>query len=118
MFIGKNADIDIAFCQHQNLPPFRETTYEWAALEFGYYALLASVLHLKQRVVQDRSLREDCLRASRQALIRLAKLQDEIYINANFLDEYPYFLTWSALACNMMEQFISNFLQDTTVLPT
>jgi hypothetical protein len=63
-------------------------------------------------------MREDCLRASRQALIHLEKMQDKLYIDANFLDEYPYFLTWSVLACNMMERLISNFLQDTTVLPT
>ncbi|KAE8406843.1 hypothetical protein BDV37DRAFT_242086 [Aspergillus pseudonomiae] len=83
--------------KHQNEPPFRETTYEWAAIEYGYYALLASVLHLNQRIVQDRSIREDCLLASRQALIRLGKIQDEMYIDANFLDEYPYFLTWTLL---------------------
>ncbi|KAI9927202.1 hypothetical protein MW887_003586 [Aspergillus wentii] len=83
--------------KHQNQLPFRGTTYEWVAIEFGYYALLASVLHLNQRVVQDRSTREDCLGASRQALIRLGKIQDEIYMGANFLDQYPYFLTWTLL---------------------
>jgi len=100
------------------MPPFRETTYEWAALEFGYYALLASVLHLKQRVLQERSTREDCLQASRQALIRLARIQDELYMDANLLDDYPYSLTWSVLICDIMERCISNFLQDAIVLPT
>ncbi|KAE8156866.1 hypothetical protein BDV40DRAFT_280137 [Aspergillus tamarii] len=83
--------------KHQSQLPFRGTTYEWIAIEFGYYALLASVLHLNQRIVQDRSTREDCLRASRQALIRLRKIQDEIYMEANFLDQYPYCLTWTLL---------------------
>lgn len=83
--------------KHQNEQPFRGTTYEWTAIEFGYYALLASVLHLNQRILKDRSIREDCLWASRQALIRLGKIQDEMYMDANFLDEYPYFLTWTLL---------------------
>lgn len=91
-----------SFDQHQNQLPFRGTKYEWVAIEFGYYAILASMLHLNQRIVQDRSTREDCLRASRQALIRLVKIQDEIYTDANFLDQYPYFLTWSALSCKMI----------------
>ena len=39
-------------------------------------------------------------------------------MNANLLDEYPYSLTWSVLACDRLERFISNFLQDTTILPT
>lgn len=31
-------------------------------------------------------------------------------MNANFLDEYPYFLTWSVMACNMIEQsFLTSF---------
>ncbi|CAG7925105.1 unnamed protein product [Penicillium olsonii] len=83
--------------KHQNQLPFRDTTYEWAAIEFGYYALLASVLHLHQRVVQNRSTHEDCVVASRQALIRLVKIQDEINMDANFLDHHPYFLTWTLL---------------------
>ncbi|CAG8097725.1 unnamed protein product [Penicillium salamii] len=83
--------------KHQNQLPFRGATYEWGAIEFGYYAILASVLHLHQRVSQDRSTQQDCLEASRQALTRLVKLQDEIYMDANFLDQYPYFLTWTLL---------------------
>ncbi|KAL4755650.1 Zn(II)2Cys6 transcription factor [Aspergillus foveolatus] len=75
----------------------RETHFEWLAIEFGYYALLASVLHLLQRVVQSSSSRQECLHAARQSLVQLTKLQDEISIHKNFLDEYPYFLTWTLL---------------------
>ncbi|GFF30927.1 hypothetical protein IFM46972_03067 [Aspergillus udagawae] len=71
-----------------------ETYFEWAAIEFGYYALLASVFHLQQRVVQGPLSRQECLHAARQSLVQLTKLQDEIAIDKNFLDEYPYFLTW------------------------
>ncbi|KAE8308441.1 hypothetical protein BDV41DRAFT_568200 [Aspergillus transmontanensis] len=90
-------DIHTSIEKHQHQLPFSETTYEWVAIEFGYYALLTSVLHLNQRVAQNRSRQEDCLRASRQSLIRLRRMQDEICMEANFLDDYPYFLTWTLL---------------------
>ncbi|RAQ79165.1 hypothetical protein COH21_012528 [Aspergillus flavus] len=90
-------DIHTSIEKRQHQLPFRETTYEWVAIEFGYYALLTSVLHLNKRVAQNRSSQEDCLRASRQSLIRLRRMQDEIWMDANFLDEYPYFLTWTLL---------------------
>ncbi|KAF9891413.1 hypothetical protein FE257_004269 [Aspergillus nanangensis] len=72
----------------------RETYFEWLAIEFGYHALLASVLHLQQRIVRGRLARQECLHAARQSLVQLTKLQDEIVIDNNFLGEYPYFLTW------------------------
>ncbi|KAL3440308.1 hypothetical protein BJX65DRAFT_316735 [Aspergillus insuetus] len=75
----------------------RETHFEWLAIEFGYYALLASVLHLQQRVMQGSLGRQECLHAARQSLVQLTKVQDEISIHKNFLDEYPYFLTWTLL---------------------
>ncbi|GKZ51946.1 hypothetical protein AbraIFM66951_008463 [Aspergillus brasiliensis] len=72
----------------------QETRFEWLAIEFGYYALLASVFHLQQRVMQCPLARQECLHAARQSLVHLTKLQDEIAVHSNFLDEYPYFLTW------------------------
>ncbi|GKZ39344.1 hypothetical protein AbraIFM66950_012331 [Aspergillus brasiliensis] len=72
----------------------QETHFEWLAIEFGYYALLASVFHLQQRVMQGPLARQECLHAARQSLVHLTKLQDEIAVHSNFLDEYPYFLTW------------------------
>ncbi|KUL86856.1 hypothetical protein ZTR_05281 [Talaromyces verruculosus] len=72
----------------------QETNFEWAAIEFGYCTLLSSVLQLQQRVVQSPSARQEGVRAARQALVQLTKLQDEIAIDKNFMDEYPYFLTW------------------------
>ncbi|PIG84501.1 hypothetical protein AARAC_009922 [Aspergillus arachidicola] len=74
----------------------QETYFEWLAIEFGYYALLASVFHLQQRVIQGPLARQECLHAARRSLVQLTKLQDEIAIRRNFLDEYPYFLTWQA----------------------
>ncbi|KAL4756333.1 Zn(II)2Cys6 transcription factor [Aspergillus foveolatus] len=75
----------------------RETHFEWLAIEFGYYAVLASVLHLLQRVVRSPLSQQECLYAARQSLVQLTKLQDEISIHKNVLDEYPYFLTWTLL---------------------
>lgn len=72
----------------------QETHFEWMAIEFGYYTLLASVFHLQQRVMQGPLPRQECLHAARQSLVQLTRLQDEIAIRGNFLDEYPYFLTW------------------------
>lgn len=91
---SKRKSVDVHTSQPQCPALVRETRFEWLAIEFGYYALLASVLHLQQRVVQGSLARQECFRAARQSLVQLTKPLDELSIRRNFLDEYAYFLTW------------------------
>ncbi|GLA53949.1 transcriptional regulator family: Fungal Specific TF [Aspergillus niger] len=77
----------------------QETHFEWLAIEFGYYALLASVFHLKQRVMQGPLARQECLHAARQSLVQLTKIQNEIaHRTLLFFPLSPFFIVF----CNVI----------------
>ncbi|KAE8383456.1 hypothetical protein BDV26DRAFT_139646 [Aspergillus bertholletiae] len=78
-------------------PTFKAVEYEWIAIEFGYHAILTSVFHMNQRAVKGPLTRGECLKSARNALRCLTKLQEVAVMDANFIDEYPLFLTWTML---------------------
>ncbi|KAH8589549.1 hypothetical protein B0O99DRAFT_334235 [Bisporella sp. PMI_857] len=76
---------------------FKGVGYEWIAMDFSYYAILTSIFRLNPSVGRGSLYREECLTSARKALLSLKRMQETIFVDANFLDEYPYFLTWTML---------------------
>lgn len=66
--------------------------YEWTAIDFCYYAILSNILLLNQRLARAPIARQESVAAARRSLTSLRRMQDTV--TADFLDEYPYYLTW------------------------
>ncbi|GIJ91244.1 hypothetical protein Asppvi_010209 [Aspergillus pseudoviridinutans] len=71
-----------------------ELTIESDAVNFTYYTTFTTVLRLNSSLLQDHSIREDCLLYAREALIAMRSLQTQVS-NSNGISQD--FLFWTVL---------------------
>lgn len=67
--------------------------YEWLAIDFSYYSIMTATLRSMQ-TVRAPFVQKECLVYARKALRSLQMMQKTHLISANFLEIYPWYLTW------------------------
>ncbi|KAL2845923.1 hypothetical protein BJY01DRAFT_213772, partial [Aspergillus pseudoustus] len=90
--------------EQRSRPDFGVVEYEWTAIDFSYYAILSNILLLNQRLARAPIARQESVAAARRSLTSLRRMQDTV--TADFLDEYPYYLTWTMLLFPLSPFFI------------
>ncbi|KAL2855171.1 hypothetical protein BJX68DRAFT_231678 [Aspergillus pseudodeflectus] len=90
--------------EQRSRPDFSVVEYEWTAIDFSYYAILSNILLLNQRLARAPVARQESVASARRSLTSLRRMQDTV--TADFLDEYPYYLTWTMLLFPLSPFFV------------